>query len=270
MSTRVSSTNQTGGTPQLERTECTALVFAGTCSMTYVIEKDICICSGSTVPAGASDVESTAAQQRRRQQQQHLELQQTQPQQKQPQQEQQRDKQQNHAQQHHKQQPHKPQQRAVTREQRQRAQVAGDERRRLEAHLADGEEESLQWLMQDQRQLTKECRAAVLRDEAEALQMWPLCCSRRAKTLASTTGCAGHEAGELLEGRGWDWDHAALRLLDAGMGRGNRPFQARPGRWQNEPVSQQLVHQREQHMITTNNERMVSACFSDAMLEAGL
>ena len=120
MSTRASSTNQTGGTPQPERTEDAALVLAGTYSVTSVAEKDVCICAGSTVPARARDVESTAAQQRRRRQQQqpHPELQQPQLQQPQPQQTQPRQKQQHHKQQHPKQQP---QQQAATQEQRQQA-----------------------------------------------------------------------------------------------------------------------------------------------------
>ena len=80
--------------------------------------------------------------------------------------------------------------------------------------------------------------------------MWPPCCLRRAKTLASTTGCTVQKAGDILDRRGWDLDNAALRLLDAGMGRGNRPFQARPGRWQNESVSGQLIHQCAQQPLT--------------------
>ena len=87
MSTRASSTNQTGGTPQPERTEDAALVLAGTYSVSSAAEQDVCICAGSTVPARARDVESTAAQQRRRRQQPQPqpELQQPQLQQPQPQ-----------------------------------------------------------------------------------------------------------------------------------------------------------------------------------------
>ena len=120
MSTRALSTHQTGGTPQPERTECTALLVVGTYSATYVVEMDVCTQTGPIVPAKARDVESTEAQRRRRRQPQQPQPEPQQPQVQQPQQQRTQpqhkqqphkpQEQQHHKQQHPKQQPYKPQQ----------------------------------------------------------------------------------------------------------------------------------------------------------------
>ena len=215
MRTRVSSANQTGGAPKPERTEDTVLDSAWTYLVTYMDEMYVCVCIGSTVLAEASEVEPTAARQRRRRQQQQLkpELQQPRPQQPQPQQPQPQQEQQHHKQQTQLQrepqqfeQQHPEQQRTAKQEQKQRRQKPGQE------SITDVKD-----------------RGTVLPGTlivAYAVLLWNVLCSGtgvNAKTDAGGPGAMGSLTARLLAS---SWPEDGIHVLAWGIGAyiGGRTF----------------------------------------------